>query len=370
MATSSASVPASAPAGGTGAASGPGAAGATGAASGPGPASATTPVNRAAPTPTAATIAKRGLAAIVRKEIGDHLTGWRFGILATLVLVTGIAALYVAGQTIRGAASAASELEFVFLRLFTTTDNRLPPFISFIGFLGPLLGIALGFDAISGEQSQRTLSRLAAQPVRRDSIINAKFIAGTATIAGLLLCLWLLVGSLGLLMTGVLPTADEVLRLMGFYLLTVVYVAFWLALALVASIVFRQAATAALACIAVWLFFTVFYDLLAGLVASAFAPNADTATVAQLLSHERFALFLQRLSPANLYSEAISTLLIPSVRVLGPVLTTQVIGALEGTLPFMQSLLLVWPHVTGLIAATMICFAVAYVLFMRREIRA
>ena len=43
-------------------------------------------------------------------------------------------------------------------------------------------------------------------------------------------------------MTGVPPTADEVLRLAGFYALTVVYVAFWLALALVASIVFRQAA--------------------------------------------------------------------------------------------------------------------------------
>jgi ABC-2 type transport system permease protein len=38
-------------------------------------------------------------------------------------------------------------------------------------------------------------------------------------------------------------------------------------------------------------------------------------------------------------------------------------------LPLGQSLLLVWPQVTGLIAATILCFVLAYVSFMRREIR-
>ncbi len=35
-----------------------------------------------------------------------------------------------------------------------------------------------------------------------------------------------------------------------------------------------------------------------------------------------------------------------------------------------ESLALIWPQVTGLIAATIVLFAVAYMLFQRQEIRA
>jgi ABC-2 type transport system permease protein len=34
-----------------------------------------------------------------------------------------------------------------------------------------------------------------------------------------------------------------------------------------------------------------------------------------------------------------------------------------------QSLLIVWPQLTVLIALTAICFAVCYIVFMRQEIR-
>jgi ABC-2 type transport system permease protein len=44
-------------------------------------------------------------------------------------------------------------------------------------------------------------------------------------------------------------------------------------------------------------------------------------------------------------------------------------GAIPGPLPLGQSLLLVWPQLTGLIALTLICFILSYLAFMRREIR-
>jgi ABC-2 type transport system permease protein len=47
----------------------------------------------------------------------------------------------------------------------------------------------------------------------------------------------------------------------------------------------------------------------------------------------------------------------------------QMSGAIPTPLPFGQSLMIVWPQVSGLIAATMVCFALSYYLFMRREIR-
>jgi ABC-2 type transport system permease protein len=39
-------------------------------------------------------------------------------------------------------------------------------------------------------------------------------------------------------------------------------------------------------------------------------------------------------------------------------------------LPVMESLLVAWPQIIGLIALTVICFGIAYYVFMREEIRA
>lgn len=80
---------------------------------------------------------------------------------------------------------------------------------------------------------------------------------------------------------------------------------------------------------------------------------------------------VSRLSPNTLYAEALQALLNPGVRSLGPVLFSQLEGAVLGTpLPLGQSLLLAWPQLTGLIALTLLLFALAYVLFQRREVRA
>jgi ABC-2 type transport system permease protein len=39
-------------------------------------------------------------------------------------------------------------------------------------------------------------------------------------------------------------------------------------------------------------------------------------------------------------------------------------------LSFDQSLLLIWPHVVALVALMAVCFAAAYIWFMRQEVRA
>jgi ABC-2 type transport system permease protein len=44
--------------------------------------------------------------------------------------------------------------------------------------------------------------------------------------------------------------------------------------------------------------------------------------------------------------------------------------AIPTMLPFLQSLLLIWPRVGGLVAGTVVCFALAHVAFMRQEVRA
>ena len=63
-------------------------------------------------------------------------------------------------------------------------------------------------------------------------------------------------------------------------------------------------------------------------------------------------------------------LLNPLVQSLDPYFTDPTSRALPTILPFGQSLLLIWPQVVLLLAGTVICFAAAYISFMRQEIRA
>lgn len=136
------------------------------------------------------------------------------------------------------------------------------------------------------------------------------------------------------------------------------------------SVIFRQAATSALSSIAVWLFFSVFYTMIINLIAKPLLNNDSITTVEQAVGRQEFVLNLLRLSPNYLFSEATTTLLSPTVRSLGPLTMEQTVGAVASPLSLSQSLLLIWPQLTGMIAATMICFVIAYILFMRQEIRA
>jgi ABC-2 type transport system permease protein len=257
---------------------------------------------------------------------------------------------------------------FFFLKLFTVSDGSLPSFFVFIGFLGPLLGISLGFDAINSEQNRGTLSRVMAQPIHRDFLINAKFVAALTVISVMFFALGYLVMGLGLVSIGIPPTAEEFLRINFFILLSILYVAFWLNLSIFFSVKFKQAATSALSGISVWLFFSVFYNMIVNLIAKALTPG-PMASEYQVIGFQKFILNLMRISPGQLFSEATTTLLMPSVRSLGPLTMEQVQGTIPSPLPLGQSLLLVWPQVTGLIAATIVCFALSYVAFMRMEIR-
>ncbi|CAM3665110.1 ABC transporter permease [Marinicrinis lubricantis] len=308
--------------------------------------------------------------AMVSKEAADHIRSWRFNILLILVALTCLASLYSALEQFHAnAGSEELDSSFVFLQLFTLSDGTLPSFITFIGFLGPLLGIGMGFDAINAEQNKGTLSRILAQPVHRDYIINAKFTASLIVVGIMFFALTMIVAGAGIITLGIPPTPSEFWRILFFVLLTVCYIAFWLNLSILFSVRFKQAATSALCAMAVWIFFSVFYDLVMRLVSRWLAPSTN-ASVDELVSYQEWMQNLMRISPNQLYSEGTTTLLMPSVRSLGPLTVEQVYGAIPSPLSLGQSLLLVWPQITGLAALTIVCFAISYVLFMRKEVRA
>jgi ABC-2 type transport system permease protein len=305
--------------------------------------------------------------AILRKELADYFTSIRFIVFFMLTIGISAVGLRAAQQ---GIVAANLPEGFIFVGLFTTSGNIIPSLASLLALLVPIIGIALGFDAINSERTGGTLSRILSQPVYRDSVINGKFLAGLFTLAVMVGTMLLLVSGYGLRMIGVPPNAEEVIRLFIYLFLTIIYGAFWMGLAMLFSILFRRIASSLLVSIGVWLFFSVFILLLAPAIANAIIPTTD-ASEAEMIRNMELNKMIMRLSPNTLFTEATTGLLRPMViGTLGMVTVSQITRMVPNPLGLGQSLLLVWPHLTSLISLSVICFAASYVIFMRQEIRA
>jgi ABC-2 type transport system permease protein len=302
-----------------------------------------------------------GLREVFIKELQDYNSSVRMLILIGLILLTALASFYNAAQTLR---SAVGEDPFLLLSLFTISKGSIPSFASFLGFLVPLVGIALGFDVVNREFQNRTLGRILAQPIYRDALLFGKVLGAMAAMAIILLALWLLVIGAAMLFLGIPPSGEQVARAVVFYLMTLLYGGLWFILAMLFSVLFRAPATSALVSIAAWLLFTVFWPMITGIVAQGLA---GLHPLVQAQIKHGVAL----ISPNNLFGESTLAMLSPSTRSLGPVVYSQLEGAVMGRpLPFGQSLLLIWPHITAFVAGIILLFVLAYVKFQRIEIRA
>jgi len=306
--------------------------------------------------------------------MADHFSSTRFLLISALIVMVGVLTASMVGMSIQEESKGLAKPTLLFLLLFTAT-GKLFSFIQFIGFFGPLMGIILGFDAINRERAQRTLSKLAAQPIYRDAIINAKFLAGVTMITIVLLAIILIISGLGIRLIGVVPGAEEIWRLFIYFVLSILYISFWLGISILFSVTFRTTATSALASLAIWIFFSFFLGLGSGLLADAIAPvQGSSVTPEMVLKHAQVQKIVSSISPMILYSDATSTILDPmrkttsSLLLMGP-LERLSLSRFQNPLPLLQSLYIVLPHLVSLVAITLLCFGICYAVFMRQEVR-
>jgi len=312
-----------------------------------------------------------GLGPVFIKELSDHLSSTRMMVLTLFVIVFGALPVGFALQTLR---EVTQSDQFLFLRIFTAEPQQAPiSFIAALTFMIPLMAIGLGFDAVNSEFNRRTLSRVLSQPIYRDALLLGKFLGGLATLAVALTALFLIVFGAGLLLLGLPPRGVEVARGVGFLVVAIAYGGVWLAVAMLFSVIFRSTATSALCALGLWLFFFILWPMIAQAITTGFTPS-QFRSVDEVLSLEAFSSGLQRLSPGTLFGEAVVGLLQPETKTFGyfaNLVMAQTRGMIQGTpLPFDQSLLLIWPQITGLIAGMIVLFAIAYIVFQREEVRA
>jgi len=316
-----------------------------------------------------------GIKAIIRKELADQFSSYRFIILFALIAMVSLITTYMVGMGLKEELAGVAKPGFVFLMLFTST-GPLFSLVQFVAFFGPLIGLVLGFDSINRERSTGTLSKLASQPIYRDAIINGKFLSGVVTISIILVSILLVVTGLGLTVIGVVPGVEEVWRLIIYLVISIFYISFWLGISILFSILFRGIATSALATLAIWIFFSFFISMGASVVANAVVPidqgNQNNPQV--VLKHVKVQRVVSLFSPMQLYNDSTAIIVDPtrkttqSLVLMGPMERLS-LSRFDRPLALAQSIYVVIPHIISLIAITVICFAVSYTVFMRQEIR-
>lgn len=314
-----------------------------------------------------------GLKVIFKKELADHFSSYRFIILFSLIGMVSLVISYMVGINIKTELKDVAKPKFVFLMLFIS-EGGFFSFVQFVAFFGPLIGLILGFDLINRERNEGTLSRILSQPIYRDAVINGKFLAGVVTISIMLVSIVLVTIGLGLNIIGVVPGIEEICRIFLYLIISIIYVSFWLGVAILFSIIFRSVTTSALAAIAAWIFFSFFVPLGANVIAKGLVPDAGPDNPDALIRQISIQKAISLASPIVLYSDATATVIDPtrkttrSVVLMGPFERISQ-ERFSGPLPIGQSLLIVLPYIITLIAITAVCFAVSYTVFMRQEIR-
>ena len=314
-----------------------------------------------------------GIKVLLKKELADHFSSYRFTIIFALIAMISLITAYMVGINIRQELEGVAKPRFIFLMLFTA-PGAIFSLTQFVAFFGPLVGLILGFDTINRERNEGTLSKLLSQPIYRDVVINGKFLSGVVLITIMMASIVLVITGLGLIVMGIVPGLEEIWRIIFYLILSIVYISFWLGVAILFSILFRSTATSALAALAVWIFFSFFVSIGANILASALTADPSQTNEEAVVHQAKIIKAFQLISPMELYTDATATIIDPmrkstrSFVSVGP-LENLSMSRFSGPLPLSQSLLIVIPYMISLVALTIICFAVSYTVFMRQEIR-
>lgn len=324
---------------------------------------------------------------VYSKELADHFGSKRFILLFILVIVLSTVSAYQGATAIKDNIqnmSSSGGRIFMggidFISIFSGSFGGGFSFMYLMYIFGPIIGLALGFDAINKERASGSLSVLLSQPIFRDSIINGKFLAGLTALSLMVVSTVGIMAGLAIPILGFGPSLAETTSIIVFTGLTILYLGFWLALSLLFSTAFKKTTTSIMATVSVWIFSTFAISVIASIIATALVPTPPvfvqmpgpngtgiTMQPSQFYmeaSQNRYALqnAIQCISPSYLYTTAANTILSS----MSGYSTLPITLGLNGNLGIISS----WPQITAIGVAMVVCFGAAYLLFLRREIRA
>ncbi|MEL4304852.1 ABC transporter permease subunit [Methanococcoides sp. LMO-2] len=146
--------------------------------------------------------------------------------------------------------------------------------VSNIAVMGAILAIMLGYNAISGEKERGNLKLLLSYPLYRDDVINGKFLGKIAVLVMTLMITALISVSVALVM-GLVPTVDDIIKLMLFMAVSIVYLVTFLGISIFFSTVSKNETSSMLNSFMFWIISAILITSVSGLVADTMVPEAQ-----------------------------------------------------------------------------------------------
>lgn len=231
---------------------------------------------------------------ISKKELRDHLTSKKFIIMLALLIL-----FYLALNSFSTTVIAQYGFR---IRLFRQLSSGL---VSNISFIAPLLGIALAYDALSGEREKGSLKLLLSRPIYRENIINGKILGGFIAIS-IAMVITTIVGTVSaIIIWGAAPILEDLTRLIVFTLLSILFTMCYYSLSLFFSSISNKSSRSTIMSISIWAFFTIILPIISSLIAFSILgpppslptqPISNATTPGQIQISEEFRNYQRKLN--------------------------------------------------------------------------
>jgi ABC-2 type transport system permease protein len=329
---------------------------------------------------------------VAGKEFRDHLTSKRFLVIfAILVLISilslsgGLAQYNQSLEDYKNAAQSQAGVNLSMpsaLYVFTSMNQYLV-------LIAGVLSVAMGFDLISKEKEEGSLKSLLSHPVYRDSVINGKLIGALAVLT-VVMCSTFMLTIAVMLFYGVVPDADDLLRIGAYFFMALVYCGVFFAIATFTSTIAQTSAMSILYTIAIVLalfMVTSFSGQIAGAILGpapeyVSMPIEDTGIAASGSDHwagtdnaqnyyemkSQIIEAINTISPAYGFSDKVSNAILYKAGTQSSNSGSSAFsGYNEPTL--LDSLLSVWTNILAMLVELILPLAISYMIFMRMDIR-
>lgn len=279
---------------------------------------------------------------IAQKEFADNVRSPRFAILMSIFLIISFAYTY--------------KLKF---------GSSFIDAVQIIAIFTPVIGIALGFDAVVKERKSNSLNVLLTHPVFRDNIITGKILGAMITLALVVfLAISVIIGT-SLITSGELVNFSELSRLFIFGIITFLYLLVFLSIGIFTSVILKSEIDSLTCGIIAWLNLCVVFGATVMIIATVVTGQSlfDMPENQQFIE---LTYNLQKLSPIHHYAEATTGLSDLSLDSLINQETIQ--GVLDTGYTLGEWAVEFWENVVVLIVISMILIILSYIIFLRQDI--
>ncbi len=314
------------------------------------------------------------LLTIAKKEITDVFKNKFYMIILAMLIGLTVVSIILGAYQVRVSVEEYNQ-SIAFLKSLGKTELPAMPnlnpiassksFVNYIGMLGALIAMILGNQAITSERKNGTLRLILSKEVFRDGFLSGKLLGNLIVLFGItVICAAITFLAIGLIGSVTLSSA-EIIRMLLFFLMSFLFMGFFLALGMIFAVMFRNEKKALLITIMIWLVLAFVFpqigdtmDMDNQLPGGFFAQMGMTKQQEEQVTskfqfYESFREGIEQLSPTKHYERVSFALL-------------NVKPGFESNTPI-QVLGLKWVDIVGLTVPTVLLLLITYMVFLKRE---